>query len=324
LECLEPDQKELLDSRLIPLSRRRLSSEVEVVAVAAAEPQRDWSSTRRIVARHPVASFLIMMGVVNIAVSLPDPLTRRDLLPFDQAPYDWILHIIGLALPAFLVTAAVSGREGVRDLASRSLRWRVGIRWYVLALLGMPVLTVLTAQVFLDSSPFAALADKWPVLFTTVIPHLVLIILVSNTFEEIGFTGFLLDRVQDRHSPMKAVFLVGLAFSASHIPGWFVEFGEVSEVAVITAAVFLPHLASRVLAAWFYNNTGRSVLLVGLFHCAFNVTNADFADEFITRSGETLFTITSGIVILAALVIIVLTRGRLSYKPLGDRQLASS
>jgi membrane protease YdiL (CAAX protease family) len=294
------------------------------MAVAAAEPQSDWPSIRRVVARHPVASFLIMMAVVNVAVSIPDPLTRRDLLPFDQAPYDWILHIIGLALPAFLVTAAVSGREGVRDLASRSLRWRVQIRWYVLALLGMPVLTIVAGQLFLDSSPFAALADKWTVLFTTVIPHLVLIILISNVFEEIGFTGFLLDRMQDRHSPMKAVFLVGLAFSASHIPGWFVEFGEFSEVAVITAAVFLPHLASRVLAAWFYNNTGRSVLLVGLFHCAFNVTTAEFAREFVTRSGETIFSITSGIAIFSALAIIVLTRGRLSYRPRRNSQLAPS
>jgi membrane protease YdiL (CAAX protease family) len=283
------------------------------MAVAAAEPRRDWSSIRRLIARYPVASFLIMLFAVNIAVALPDPLTRRDLLPFDQAVMDWLLHIFGLALPAFLVTAAVSGREGVRDLASRSLRWRVGIRWYVIALLGLPVLTLLTAQIFLDTSPFAALVDRWTFLFTDVIPHLLLVILFSNVAEEIGFTGFLLNRMQERHSPMKAVVLVAVIFAMFHIPGWFVEFGSVTTVAVVTAYLFIPQLASRVLAAWFYNNTGKSVLIVGLFHCAFNVTNAGFAREFVSSSGETTLNITSSIIIIAAVLVILLTRGRLSY-----------
>ncbi|MGH2750623.1 MAG: hypothetical protein ACRDK3_07090 [Actinomycetota bacterium] len=53
--------------------------------------------------------------------------------------------IFGVTLPAFLVIAATHGWAGVRDLASRSVRWRVGIRWY---LLGMPVaMTLAVARV---------------------------------------------------------------------------------------------------------------------------------------------------------------------------------
>jgi hypothetical protein len=68
-----------------------------------------FSSARGVIARHPVAAFLVMVYAVNIAVALPPILTRRDLLPFDQAPYDWLGHIVGSALPAFLVLAAVHG-----------------------------------------------------------------------------------------------------------------------------------------------------------------------------------------------------------------------
>ena len=70
-------------------------------------------SVRRLVVRHPVAAFLIMVYGVNIAVALPSILTRRDLLPFDFAPYDLLGHYVGSALPAFLVVGAVHGREGV-------------------------------------------------------------------------------------------------------------------------------------------------------------------------------------------------------------------
>ena len=41
-----------------------------------------------------------------------------------------------------VVGAAADGRAGVRDLARRSLRWRVGVRWYLLAVLGLPVVVL--------------------------------------------------------------------------------------------------------------------------------------------------------------------------------------
>src|SRR4051812_10382627 len=97
------------------------------------------SALRRLVARHPVAAFLVMVYTVNTAVALVPVLTRRDILPFDLAPYDSLGHIFGVALPAFIVVAAMSGKTGVRDLARRSLRWRVGVHWYLIALLGLPI-----------------------------------------------------------------------------------------------------------------------------------------------------------------------------------------
>ena len=46
---------------------------------------------------------------------------------------------LGVGLAAFLVTAALSGRAGVADLRRRSLRWRVQVRWYLIALLSVPI-----------------------------------------------------------------------------------------------------------------------------------------------------------------------------------------
>src|SRR3954447_11602827 len=156
------------------------------------------SALMRLVARHPGAALLVMVYTVNTAVALVPVLTRRDILPFDLAPYDSLGHIFGVALPAFIVVAATSGKTGVRDLAHRSLRWRVGVRWYLIAVLGVPIAVVLCTSTLFGSAPLNALVEKWQLLFTEVLPQLLLLIVFFNLAEEVGWMGFLQARLQDR------------------------------------------------------------------------------------------------------------------------------
>lgn len=275
-------------------------------------------SIRRWVVRHPVAAFLVMVYVVNIAVALPSNLTRRDLLPFGFAPYDLLGHIVGSAVPAFLVVAAVLGRGGVRDLVRRTLRWRVKVRWYLLALFFVPVASVLAATALVGTAPLEALGDKWPLLFTVVLPYL-LFALFSNLAEEIGWTGFLFDRLQNRYAPLKASLIVWVPWALFHLPGFYEETGSAPGALLLLGLFAIPQLCSRVLVAWLYNNTNRSVFLVGLFHAAFNTTTGPFTREFIPATAEDQFLIQIGGIILAAILIAVITRGRLSYRPVADQ-----
>ena len=71
-------------------------------------------------------------------------------------------------------------------------------------------------------------------------------------------------------------------------------------------------MSGRVVIMWLYNNTCYNVLLVGMFHSSFNVTTSTF-DSFVPR--EMSFLIAAGVVAVAAVLIAVFTRGRLSYKP---------
>jgi uncharacterized protein len=268
------------------------------------------------VARHPVAAFLVMVYTVNTAVAVVPVLTRRDLLPFGLAPYDSLGHILGVALPAFIVVAAMHGRDGVRDLAQRTLRWRVGVRWYLIALLVVPVAAVLCASALFGLAPLSALVEKWELLLTVVVPKLVLLILFFNLAEEVGWTGFLQARLQERRGPLKASLIVTVPFALFHLPGWMVEFGfslaQLHLALAVTAAFGISQLFGRVVVMWLYNNTGYSVLLVGMFHSSFNVTTSTF-DSFIPR--EMGFLLAVGVVTVAAVLIVVFTRGRLSYVP---------
>src|SRR5207248_10426949 len=88
------------------------------------------SALRRLVARHPVAAFLVMVYAVNIVLLLPPVLTRHDIWPFGQPLSDPLGHIFGSAVPALLVIAAMHARAAVRDLARLSRRCGVGPQLY--------------------------------------------------------------------------------------------------------------------------------------------------------------------------------------------------
>jgi membrane protease YdiL (CAAX protease family) len=268
-----------------------------------------------------VAAFLVMVYSLICIVALPPVRAHTDILPFDKPFWESLGSIFGVALPAFLVVAAVHGRAGVRDLARRSFRWRVGLRWYLLALFGVPVATVLCASVIFGLEPLNALVEKWQLLFTVVLPQLLLSIVFFNLAEEIGFMGFLQASLQEGYGPLKASLIVTVPFALWHLPSLMVDSG-LGLAKIYIALGFLGILAvlqmfARIVMMWLYNNTGYSVLLVGLFHSSFDATTAQngFAGEFLPESAATGFLIPSAVVALAAVFIVVLTKGRLSYRP---------
>jgi uncharacterized protein len=112
---------------------------------------------------------------------------------------------------------------------------------------------------------------------------------------------------------LKASLIVTAPFALFHLPDLFTQFGLAS------ALVFLPilavmHLFARVVIMWLYNTTGRSVLLVGLFHATFNATLVA-GEEFIPGPAGTTLVIATGIIVVAAVALVMATRGRLSYQP---------
>ena len=50
---------------------------------------------RRLVARRPVATFLLLVFAVSVAVATVPVLTRRDIVPFDLALYDSFGPVLG-------------------------------------------------------------------------------------------------------------------------------------------------------------------------------------------------------------------------------------
>ena len=184
------------------------------------------SPLKRLVVCHPVAAFLVMLYAIAWSVFLPVVLQARGLLalPIDLSEgiaFDAVTSlasILGVALPAFIVTAATGGKAGVRELLRRCLRWRVGIVWYLAALFGLLAVMVLAGSVLSDPAPLEVLTEKWSLIFTLFLPEVLFSFLFIQIFEEAGWTGFMQHTLQERRGPLVASILVAPAFVLQHLP----------------------------------------------------------------------------------------------------------
>ena len=109
--------------------------------------------------RHPIASFLVLVYATTTAlVFVPKELTEPGLLPGGATPHGVLENVLGSAVPAFIVTALVSGKAGVRDIARRSFWWWVSLRWYLISLVAPLLILVIAVTILYGFAPLRALA----------------------------------------------------------------------------------------------------------------------------------------------------------------------
>jgi uncharacterized protein len=212
----------------------------------------------------------------------------------------------------------------MRDLVRRSFRWRVPLRWYLISLLAPLLILLIAVTILYGFAPLRALAQNWLLLFTAFLPALAIMILLNNVAEEIGWTGFVFARFQDRHGPLRAALLTTVFFWLFHVPSFYVETRSWATTALL-GIFLLPHLGSRLITGWLYNGAGASVLIAGLFHSMHNaIVNSTGLVAVIALPQFDVLLITAAIVVLAAAIIAVATRGRLGVKrPGSDADLNS-
>ena len=264
---------------------------------------------RSAIRRHPVASFLVAAYLIFWASWMP-------VLFLDAPPrlFSAVGAVLGLALPAFLVTAATDGRPGVRDLLRRALRWRVSLGWYLLAALAVPAGALLLAPLFLGPAPLSGLLSNWSLLFTAFLPQLLLALVTVQFFEELGWSGLVQHRLQARHGALKASLLVALAFAFLHVPTYLRA--PISAESVVrdlsVLVIVLPFaVAFRILIAFAYNRAAYAVLIAAITHASFNEASELIGPNVPGPLGQILAFASTG---LLALLAVVLSGATLAYR----------
>jgi membrane protease YdiL (CAAX protease family) len=285
-----------------------------MATLIAARPHPHTAGLPALIRRRPLAAYLILAFTAFWLSLLPALSIDAALWVF---PFGPLAGILAFALPAFLVTAITDGRAGVRDLLGRALRWRVGLRWYALALLAIPAGIFLIATTFLGVAPLGALADRWPLALTVFLPSVLRAVVTIQIFEELGWTGFVQHRLQDRHGALRASLLVALGFGLIHFPTYFIGVPITGEKVLVVLTQVMPvaigfGVPFRILITWLYNGSARGVLLAALLHAVFNtVSSTRFAAEF--GLGPAGMWLPLAAVAILALLAVVATRGRLGY-----------
>ncbi len=214
----------------------------------------------------------------------------------------------GPALAALIVTAIIGGWSGVKALLLRLVQWRVGLRWYAVALL-LPVVlwgAAVTLNVLLGAPvpPVATLAG-WPSLVLGFLLYMVFPI-GGPLGEELGWRGFALPRLQSKRSALAASLIISVLWAGWHLP--LILGGHIPWPLILS---FIPQL---ILFTWIYNVTRGSVFVVLVFHAATDALGDFvyplFSGADLLRNYVLLAVVAS---IVALIVVIVAGPARLSH-----------
>ena len=213
----------------------------------------------------------------------------------------------GPLIAAIIVTALIGGRSGLKALLSRMVRWRVGFKWYAVALL-LPFAVYLFAaflNVLLGAT--ASLAESlshWYFLFL-MFPLYLLSPLSGALGEELGWRGYALPRLQAGRSALLASLILGVLIVGWHLPKFVSGQSGWSETAGI--------LAAAIMFTWLFNNTNGSVLLAMLFHASGNTFPMFFLPMFSEAEQVRLGWLAAAVFcVVAVIVVIVAGPARLS------------
>lgn len=292
------------------------------------------SSLKRLINRYPLVAFWVLLYAGVWLVYLPLILSQDGigLLPFSM-PFPVLLFnlpasLAGPTLAAFILTAVTSGKPGVRQLLRRIVHWRVGVQWYLLVFLGLPLVALLNTTVWLGVAPLNALIPQWPLILSAYLPDILLAAVLVNLWEETGLMGFALPRLQQKYGALLGSAILAPLWGFMHLPVFFVPAMGVGpgEALTLDSLIFFTLLFGlltiplRIIMTWLFNNTRGSLIIVTLFHAVMNATQTQLSRLIPGYNSIHLYPVLS----VCAVLLIVFTRGRLSYQPNHASQTADA
>ncbi|MGW8226586.1 MAG: CPBP family intramembrane glutamic endopeptidase [Anaerolineales bacterium] len=224
--------------------------------------------------KHSLTSFFILAYAVTWCIEIPLALSAQGLI---SAQIPMTLHYLGAFGPmvaALIVLALTEGRTGIKKLLSRWFKWRVGVRYYVFAILG-PItffmLAVLINRIVTGAwSDFTQLGEADYLPYVGPLGALLVWLLTYGLGEETGWRGYALPHLQRKHSAANSTLILAILWAFWHLPAFFyrdtyIQMGFLGFPVFLVSIIF-----ATMVFTWLYNSTAGSLLLVILFHAFFN------------------------------------------------------
>ena len=276
---------------------------------------REW------MARHPVAAFLALaFGIAYPVMSLPI-LADHGVIADGWMPRlpgvgteriaSVLLVLVALVPAALAATWAADGVAGVRHLARRMFRWRIGAAWWLLVLAGLPVLTLLLAVALGDTLRPVDVAPFVGIQLLGLVVNLVLI----NIWEETAWAGLVQARLERRHGLVVAALLTAVPFALIHMPLHFIGDFSLGSLAAALAVLLIVCALVRLLLGVVLRGTRDSILAVALLHTMFNRSNNDegIVAGLVDGDGRKLAGLVA-VLVMTAVVAVVARRARSEHR----------
>lgn len=281
---------------------------------------------RQLLRARPLVGFFFLAYALAWLISLPYTLAVWGLIGGDYSLGLMLKQWAGPALAAIIMTRATAGQQGMLQLRRRNRQWRVGLRWYLFILLGIPALMLV--GIAAQPGALAGFQGLTPSVLVSYPFVFVAVFIGVGLPEELGWRGFALPHLQERYGPLRGSLLLGVLWAGWHLPYFLLpDHGggpgaDIAAVATNIAIFFVMVVALCIVFTWVFNHTGGSVLLAALLHTAIDAPQLVWAPLFLevgaanSTAGEMGLDLALLIVFGAlALAIVALTRGRLGLRP---------
>jgi membrane protease YdiL (CAAX protease family) len=277
--------------------------------------------------QHPLFSFFFMAYAFTWIIFIPYVLSQWDILPNTGIYVIFhVLHTFGPTLAAIIMINIIEGKAGILRLRQRIRQWRAPWQWYLFILVGIPVLIVL--GIIIQPGALASFQGVSALLLVSYPLTFVAVWFGGGPLgEEIGWRGFALPRMQPRYGPLWGTLLLGVLWAFWHLED-FLTPGQGGGPGAGLAAFLrifpmflLEVIALAIILTWVFNHTRGSIFISITAHASVNTPEVVLVPLFLAVDYTSL--ILAGLIGfgVTALLIVILTRGRLGYDPGQARDL---
>ena len=220
--------------------------------------------------------YLILAYALAWVFWIPLAISQQDYTSSPALLIALLVGVFGPGIAGIVLTYIEEGKEGGKDFWRRALEVRrVRPLWWLAILMLWPLLhgTAIAVTRLLGGAPpsWAFVREmRGRPLGLVVVPVLYLI---QAGLEELGWRGYMLDRLQARFSPLGASLVLGICHALWHLPLFFVvgtnqiKWGFGPDFWLFVGVV----LASSVYTTWCYNGNRRSTFAAIALHFAYNL-----------------------------------------------------
>lgn len=194
-----------------------------------------------------------------------------------------VIGLFGPMLGGIGFTYVTQDRESWREYWSRVIDpKRIPAKWFLVIFLFAPCLmaSAVLIDIALDGTlTLAQIGNRAAPFFSaplTVVPFLLRVFIYGPFPEELGWRGYVLDRLQARWSALASSLILGTIWAMWHLPLFFIRDMNPHYSHGAWSLWFwlfmVEVIATAVIYTWIFNNTHRSTLAAIIFHFMGNVT----------------------------------------------------
>lgn len=168
--------------------------------------------------------------------------------------------VIGPCIGAYLTTFITKKGEGLKLLWRRVWSFNFEKRWLIPTIFVMPCLFIFLM--------FIMQTTEGRILNPSYIILWFILYYIAAAFEEVGWRGYALDRLQSKTYSLFSSIILGLVWGLWHLPlliyYWFWHVRDIGYYLIFVVLL-------SIMFTFLYNNTRRSIIIATLFHTIINL-----------------------------------------------------